>query len=156
MDRAAYEESYPMIYNYIYYRVLHRETAEDLTGDVFCKALTFADSFDRRKAAYKTWLFTIAHNTVANHYRNRKRELPLDDFEGVAADTGVEDTVDANEDFRRLHELLKTLPEREREVIALRYWGGLTHKEIGALIGLREKSVSSMMSRLMAKLKKLW
>jgi len=151
-----FEKFYPKIYNYIYYRVLHRETAEDLTSDVFYRALAFATSFDERKASYKTWMFTIAHNVVANHYRSNKNLLALDDFDALAAENGIEDDFNTSEDFRRLHTLLKTLPEREREVIALRFWGDLKYKEIATHIGMREKSVSSMMSRLMKKLEKLW
>jgi len=156
MDRNTFEEYYPEIYNYTYYRVLHRETAEDLTGDVFYKAVAFAASFDESKASYKTWLFTIAHNIVANYYRDRKDGFSPDDFDSLAAEGRFEDDFDKNEDFRWLHELLKTLPDREREVIALRFWGEMTHKEIALRIGLREKSVSSMMSRLTKKLNKLW
>ena len=156
MDWNTFEEYYPKIYNYIYYRVLHKETAEDLTSDVFYKALAFAASFDERKASYKTWLYTIAHNIVANHYRNKKNILAIDDFDTLPAGDRVEDNYETTEDFRRLHELLKSLPEREREVVALRFWGELTYKEIATRIGMREKSVSSMMSRLTRKLEKLW
>jgi len=156
MEWNTFEEYYPKIYNYIYYRVLHKETAEDLTSDVFYRALAFASSFDKRKASYKTWLFTIAHNIVANHYRSNKNLLTLDDFDTLAVESDIVCDYETTEDFRRLHELLKTLPEREREVIALRFWGELTYKEIATRIGMREKSVSSMMSRLTKKLEKLW
>ena len=151
-----FEEFYPKIYNYIYYRVLHRETAEDLTSDVFYRALAYAASFDERKASYKTWLFTIAHNVVANHYRSNKNTLAIDDFDTLAAENDIQEDFNISEDIRRLHNLLKTLPEREREVIALRFWGELTYNEIATRIGMREKSVSSMMSRLTTKLKNLW
>ena len=156
MDLSTFEEYYQKIYNYIYYRVLHRETAEDLTSDVFYRALAYAASFDERKASYKTWLFTIAHNIVINHYRSNKNLLAPDDYDALPAENSIEDDFEKSEDFRRLHNLLKTLPEREREVIALRFWGELTYKEIATRIGMREKSVSSMMSRLMKKLEKLW
>jgi len=156
MNRATFEEFYPIIYNYIYYRVLHRETAEDLTSDVFYKALAFEATYDEKKASYKTWLLTIARNVVANHYRDKKDGFPLDDFESLAADGNFEDDYEKKEEFRRLHELLKTLPERKRVVIALRFWGDMTYKEIALRVGLHEKSVSSMMSRLMTKLNKLW
>jgi len=156
MDWNTFEEHYPKIYNYIYYRVLHKETAEDLTSDVFYRALAFAASFDKKKASYKTWLFTIAHNIVANHYRSNKNLLTLDDFDTLAVENDIVSDYETTEDFRRLHKLLKTLPEREREVIALRFWGELTYKEIATRIGMREKSVSSMMSRLTKKLEKLW
>ncbi|MCL2663470.1 MAG: sigma-70 family RNA polymerase sigma factor [Oscillospiraceae bacterium] len=151
-----FEEYYPKIYNYIYYRVLHKETAEDLTSDVFYRALAYAASFDERKASYKTWLFTIAHNIVANYYRSNKNTLAIEDFDTPAAENSIEEAIDTSEDFRRLFNLLKTLPEREREVIALRFWGEMTHKEIATRIGMREKSVSSMMSRLIRKLRALW
>jgi len=156
MDRAMYEKFYPKIYNYIYYRVLHKEMAEDLTGDVFYKALAFRSSFDERKASYKTWLYTIARNIVVNHYRSRKNELQSDDFEELAVSNDVEDIFGANEDFRRLYELLETLPEREREVIALRYWGELSYKEIAARTGLNENSIGPIINRSIISLRKLW
>jgi len=156
IDRNTFEEHYPKIYNYIYYRVLHRETAEDLTGEVFYKALAFRSSFDERKASYKTWLYTIARNIVVNHCRSRKNELLFDDFEELAANNDVEDIFGLNEDFRRLHELLKTLPEREREVIALRYWGELSYKEIAARTGLNVNSIGPIINRSIVSLRKLW
>ena len=155
MDRAVFDEYYPKIYNYIYYRVLHRETAEDLTGEVFYKAAAFAASFDARKASYKTWLFSIAHNIVANHWRGKKDDVPLDSLD-FAAESGVEELLMIKEDIRRLRGFLMSLTEKERRVLALRFWGELSHKEIASRMDLPVNTVSSILKRSVEKMKKMW
>jgi len=156
MNRDVFDEYYPKIYNYIYYRVLHRETAEDLTSETFYKAVAFAASFDERKASYKTWIFTLAHNVVANYYRGRKNDSPIDDFEFADDEAGVDESLIVKEDMKKLHGLLKTLPKREREVLALRYWGDMSYRDIAERTGISEKNVGVILSRTITKLKNSW
>jgi len=67
-----YEYSVTSVYKYHLYRTGHRETAEDLTSQTFIKVLDNFASFNKRKASYKTWLYTIARNTLYD-YRSEER-----------------------------------------------------------------------------------
>jgi RNA polymerase sigma-70 factor (ECF subfamily) len=159
MTEDVLEEFYPKVYNYVYYRILHRETAEDITSEIFYKAVANKSSFDPRRASYSTWLFTIAHNCVANYYRdkkNRKNEIALDNFDDLAAETSMDDNLIAAEEAKRLYSLLKTLSERERTILALRFWSEFSYAEIAAQLKLTEKNVGVILSRTIAKLKSLW
>jgi RNA polymerase sigma-70 factor (ECF subfamily) len=156
MTGAVFEEYYPRIYNYVYYRVMNKETAEDITSEIFCKAIKKKKSYDPARASYATWLFTIARNCVLNYYRAKKIEISLDVCGDIAQDSFLDDDLIKDEEFKRLHELLKTLTERERCVIALRFWGGFSYAEIAAEMDLTEKNVGVILSRTIAKLKNLW
>jgi len=157
MDQAVFEEFYPKIYNYVYYRVLHRENAEDITGVVFYKALSNASLFDENKASYATWLFTIARNCVANFYRDQKDHKPFDELScEIAAFGDIGEALLEGEDIQRLHMLLSTLSERERTVLALRFWGELSYREIARQTGLSEKNVGVILSRTITRLRREW
>lgn len=160
MNKALYEELYPKIYNYVYYRILHKETAEDITGEVFYKAIANAALFDEQKASYATWLFAIAHNLVLKFYRDKKDVISFEEFSETSEIPSLiespDNTLIADEDTRRLHTLLKTLTERERTILALRFWGEFSYKDIAKQINLSEKNVSVILSRTITKLKELW
>jgi RNA polymerase sigma-70 factor (ECF subfamily) len=156
MERNVYEEFYPKIYNYVYYRVLNKADAEDITSEVFLKAFINEAVFDPRRAKYSTWLFAIAHNRVANFYRDRKNTLPFDALDETAADSFPGDALMQAEDMKRLRSLLETLPERSRAVLALRFWGGFSHGEIAKQMDLSEKNVSVILSRTIAKLREAY
>lgn len=156
VDKAVFDEYYPKIYNYVYYRVLHKETTEDIVSEVFYKAIAFENTFDGNRASYKTWIFTIAHNCVVNFYRNEKVTESLDGFEFKAPESDILNVFVENEDIKWLYELLKSLTERERIIIALRYWGEFSYKEIAGRIGLSQTNVSTILSRAIEKLRLLW
>jgi RNA polymerase sigma-70 factor (ECF subfamily) len=156
MTENIFTEFYPKIYNYIYYRVLNKEIAEDITGEVFYKAIANEANFNPRRASYSTWLFTIAHNCATDYFRSQKQELSLDNISDTPGDSFTDDGLIIEEDLRRLYSLLKELPERERTVLALRFWGEFSHKEIAVKMDLTEKNVSVILSRTIAKLKLLW
>jgi len=64
-----FQQYYPRIYNYLRYRVASQEDAEDLANIVFERAYVHRESFNPAKGAFSTWLFRIAHNTLANYHR---------------------------------------------------------------------------------------
>src|SRR6056297_2278284 len=67
-----YERYIKKIYNFIYYKTMHQETAEDLTSQTFIKALNKINSFDSEQGTFQAWLYKIARNTVIDHYRTQK------------------------------------------------------------------------------------
>jgi RNA polymerase sigma-70 factor (ECF subfamily) len=156
MTDAVFEKHYPIIYNYVYYRVMHKETAEDITSEVFCKAVAGEKSYNPRHASYSTWLFAIAHNCVVSYYRTKKIEVSLDGYCDVPQDSFLDDNLIKGDESERLNMLLKMLTERERTILGLRFWGEFSYGEIAMQTNLTEKNVGVILSRAIAKLKLLW
>ena len=67
-----YDEFMPKVFRYIHYKVNHQQTTEDLTSMVFEKALVSFDKYSSEKAAFSTWIFSIARNTLIDYYRTNK------------------------------------------------------------------------------------
>jgi RNA polymerase sigma-70 factor (ECF subfamily) len=154
---AVYTELLPRIYNYFRYRIGAGPQAEDLTSATFEKAWRNRERYDRDKAAFSTWMFTIARNLATDYFRTRHVHLPLEALEDQAAgDEAVEERVQRGQVSDRLGALLASLPERERELVALKYGAGLTHRESAALTGLSESNVGSILHRTVEKLRNHW
>jgi len=154
-----FQQYYPRVYNYLRYRVGAREDAEDLIGTVFEKAFANKDKFDPDKGAFSSWLFRIAHNTLANYYRSRKRRSAWE-TEGALPDdlttreASPEAQVVAQEQVAQLLQGLSHLKERDQDVISLKFAGRLSNKEIGEIMDLKEKTVSVVLLRAMRRLQK--
>ncbi len=152
----VYDRYFSRIYNYIRYRVLARDAADDLVSAVFEKVLDKFDSFDPARAPLEPWLFAIARNTLNDHFRRRKIRnwLSLGDREEtLASPESVEGAAQRGEDNARLLAALGTLEERERELIAMKFTLDQNNREIAAQTGLSESNVGVILFRAMKKLK---
>jgi RNA polymerase sigma-70 factor (ECF subfamily) len=153
-----FRQHYPRIYNYLRYRVNAPEDAEDLIGVVFEKAYTHHAQFDVSKGSFSTWLFQIAHNTLANYYRTRQRRSAWE-AEGewpdhlVTSESSPEIQVIQQETITELLAGLHRLNERDREIISLKFAGRLSNQEIGQIMDLKEKTVSVVLLRAMRRLR---
>jgi len=152
-----YDEQYPRVFNYVYYRLLNRADTEDVVSDIFFKALRNIKSFDGARASEATWLFRIASNTVSDYFRRRQKAsgVALDDTE-ISVPDQASDELSHVEELQRLRECLEMLDDRTRSVLALRYWGEFSYAEIAVQTGLTEKNVSVILSRATTKLKKFF
>src|SRR5262245_33661724 len=108
IDRAAFEELYrtylPKVYNYVCYRLGDVTAAEDVTAEIFERAFTTLPSYRADRGAFSTWLFTIAHNLVANYLCARKRrpaDLSLEAVPVLAAGAGSPEQATAEAEQRR-------------------------------------------------------
>ena len=147
-----YDHHIKEIYDFCYYRVGHKATAEDLASEVFFKALRALDRFDDRDpAAFRGWLFTIARNLVRDHYRAKKPTVELQDV-FTSHSPSAERLADLGLDATRLHQALKELDEAEREIIRLRVWDELPHAEIAAILDMSEGAVKMRYGRSLKKL----
>ena len=84
-----YEEYISKIFQYVNYRVGDRTIAEDLTSDIFNKALTNFTKYDSGKAAFSTWIFSIARNTIIDYYRKRSNEQKLRNNKEAESGAGI-------------------------------------------------------------------
>ncbi len=150
--RTLYAHYFPRVYAYVAYRVGRAQDAEDITADVFMKAVAGLAQFeDRGAGAFGGWLFRIAHNQVALFYRRQRRAgepVALDELPDVpSGDLLPELAVQRKERFARLRALILALAPRRREVVLLRFFGGLRNQEIAEALGLDERTVAAHLSR---------
>ncbi len=157
-DRAAfgalYQRYYDRIYRYLLYRTHNQHDAEDLAGRVFERALQHLGRYQERGYPFGAWLFTIAHNLVANYLRERQRR-PTTRLEFAPEPTG-DDVVEAleQEDLAALLEraVSRLSPERQH-LIWLRYVEELPHAEIARRLGKSEEAVRAQLSRALRTLR---
>ena len=150
---ALYREQLPRVYNFFRYRVGDGPEAEDLTSATFEKAWRARLRYRRDLAGFTTWLLTIARNVAIDHYRRRRREEPLEAALEVADPATAADQAERRSEEELLLRLLAGLPEREREIVALRYGAGLTNRGIARLLGLTESNVGTILSRTIQSLR---
>lgn len=152
-----YDDEIWSVYGFFGYRVRSREEAEDLTQLTFERALRAWDRFDPGRASPRTWLLAIARNLLIDHYRSDRsaREEPLPDGEAADSLLGHEsDPAGAALGLApELEEALSGLPERARELIALRFGGELTGPEIAEITGLTVTNVQQILSRALRTLR---
>jgi len=152
---AVYREEMPRVFNYFRYRGFDRETAEDLTSATFEKAWRARDRYRRDRASVPTWLLAIARNAAVDHLRRARLAVPLAE-EALRAEETPETRALRESESRRLRALLATLPERERELLALKYGAGATNRAIATITGLGESNVGTILHRTIAALRDRW
>lgn len=144
------------IYRFVYYRVRNKEVAEDLTGDVFLKALGAISGF-RQGSAFRPWLYAIARNTVIDHYRvsKEKATVSLDDDEApdVPGHHDVERETEAKHTLGQVRDALEKLSEAQREIVVMRVWDELSYKEIAEITGKTEGNCKVIFSRAVAEIR---
>jgi RNA polymerase sigma-70 factor, ECF subfamily len=155
---AVYAELLPKVYNYFRYRLGDGPAAEDLTAATFEKAWSKRKQYRRDKAAFSTWLFTIASRVAIDYYRRQpaRTHAPLEAAESISNGADVEEQVLARQDQADLAALLEELPTRERELVALKYGAGLNNRQIAGLTNLSETNVGSILHRTVQKLRSQW
>jgi RNA polymerase sigma-70 factor, ECF subfamily len=140
----------PKVFHFISYRIEDNSTAEDLTSIVFEKALTRFRTYRSDKAGFSTWLFSIARNTIIDHFRlgHKDRMSVLDDLpEPAYIGTSPEEAVIKSEDFRRLQALLLNLPEPTQRIISLKFGAEMNNRQIAKMLGVSESNVANVLFR---------
>jgi RNA polymerase sigma-70 factor (ECF subfamily) len=151
----VYREEMPRVFNYFRYRGFERATAEDLTSSTFEKAWRARERYRKARAAASTWLLAIARNVAIDHFRRSRPAVPLDEAT-LRHDETPETAALREAESRRLQALLAALPERERELLALKYGAGATNRAIATLTGLGESNVGTILHRTIGTLRARW
>ncbi len=155
---TVYVEYLPRVYNYFRFRVGDDAMAEDLTAETFERAWRARTRYRRDLSAFATWLFAIARNVAAAHFRHDRTrlELPLDRAIALRDDPSIEEMVQRRSDLARLCTLLAYLPSRERELVQLKYGALLTNRVIASITGLSESNVGTLLHRIVRRLGAEW
>lgn len=159
-DRDAfgvlYERYIERIYSYIYYRTGNVHEAEDLTERVFLRAMRHITSYTNRGLPFSAWLYRIAHNIVANWYRDnsRRKEIPIDErLATVQSAEHPEINLLKIEEQDFLLLLIRRLPSDRQQLIILKFVDRKTNAEIGQIMGRTEGAIKSLYHRTLQNLR---
>jgi len=146
-----YDLYFPKIFRYISWRVGDKNDAEDLVSEIFTKVLIKIDTFEWQKGAtFSSWVFRIARNSLTDYYRTKKKRdyVNIDDLPEIEADEILPDgDYDRRQLFSRLFQMLQELPDRQAEIITMRFFTGMKNKEIAKVLEIEEKSAASSLCR---------
>ena len=150
-----YDASYRKLYRYCYARTGNEPTAADLASGVFLEALEGIDRYIYRGRPLLAWLYRIARNVVSDHLRAQQRESKALQEAAAALephDPGLAAQVSDRQD---LLAALQQLTEGQQQVVALRYYAGLTTAEIAHAMERSERAVYSLEVRALTTLRRL-
>jgi RNA polymerase sigma-70 factor, ECF subfamily len=154
---ALYRSSRDDVFAYVATLLGDRAAAEDVTALAFERAYRRRRTFDRRRGEERAWLFGIARNAALDELRRRKRVAALvtDPEDAAEAEVvGGEDGAEVALRRTTVRQALRTLPAREREVIALKFHAGLANTELAGVLGISESAAGTLLYRTMEKLRK--
>ena len=123
-----YQDFNQKVKGYILSKVNDYNLAEDLCSDVFVKVYGKIDTYDETKASISTWIYTIARNTLIDYYRSNKDEVELK--EEIAIPEKDDEVICTKDNLDKLASCLEKLNSKEKNIILLHYYKGLTLKEI--------------------------
>ena len=148
-----YERTFPRVYAYVASLLRDRSAAEDVTAQAFERAYRKRLSYRASRGSMDAWVFGIARNAALDELRKRKRQAVL---EGEPEDTeGVLPEDEADLALRReaVRAALASLDGRERDLIALKFAGGLSNGEIARVLRMSESNVGTRLHRTITKLR---
>ena len=159
-----YDRHYDQILNYIVRRTADIQVSQDITSEVFLKALRGIHKYRWNGIPFLAWLYRIASNEIATYYRDKKRqkdtELALIKWNDTQTSSAEMELIHAEEEVRRnqeylfLQQQLSMLPMKYQEVITLRYFEKKQLNEIGQILGKKEGTIKSLLHRGLEKLRK--
>ena len=162
---ALYDEYYPRIYAFVLSRAKHRERAEDVTQQTFVTAMEKIHTFTWYKpGSFTAWLFRIARNKLVDVARKESKTYPTEpvklanivitspSVEELALE--VEDEHTDKQHLAKLFALMEELSETEQELLSLRYFSGLSFKDISAVMKKKPNTLIVAHKRAISKLQK--
>jgi RNA polymerase sigma factor (sigma-70 family) len=148
-----YRSSRDDVYAYVSSLVRDSAAAEEVTAAAFERAYRKRSRFDSSRGEPRAWLFGIARNAALDELRRRGRqaELAVDPADLVSA--AAHESTEASERRLALNAALAFLDARERELIALKFFAGLSNAEIAAVVGVSESNAGTRLHRAVTKLR---
>ncbi len=150
-----YDHFADKIYRFIYFRVGHKEVAEDVLSDTFVKSWQKINQINTPQAL-SGWLYQIAKNNIIDYYRIKKDFVPLEDVEHFLED--AESAVDdLNSSFQqnKILKVLPQLPQEQQDVIKYKFFEDLSNEEIAYVMGKTEGAIRVIQHRAVNRLKEI-
>lgn len=162
MDFSEFQGYYELyknkIYSYLYYRSgRNKALAEDLTAEVFLKALEKRHTFKKEGVEmgnFQAWIYAIAHHHLIDYFRKTRTVVSLDELENVIeADTDPKSSLIRRVAAEEVEELLKEVSDEEKEILLMRYHQDLPLADIAEIVGRPEPTVRVIIHRALQKLR---
>jgi len=154
-DAGAFETLYARhrgaLYRFVLRSLKDRGTAEELFQEAWIRVIEARERY-APSARFSTWLYTIAHNLLVDHWRRKGLVLVDSDEEPASGDDPAQ-RVEARQTAARFLQALEALPPAQREAFLLHEEAGLSVAEIAAATGSNEEAAKSRLRYAMAKLK---
>ncbi len=153
-----YRRHYDAVFRYCVHRLFERQTAEDVTSQVFLKVVENFEFFEGDEQKFRNWLYKVATNAVNEHLRERAYRSRLLKRAGEQANSKATDckssVENSTERLALLREAMLTLKRRYQTIITLRFFENLKLTEIAEVLGSSPGTVRSQLARALAKLRK--
>ena len=150
-----YRRHYDAIFRYCVHRLFDRHTAEDITAEVFLKAVENLDRFRGNQQQFRNWLYKIATNAVNDHLRRTARREGLYINSREQANNQVNECKESTKKLALLREAVLSLKPRYQTIITLRFFENMKLTEVAEVLGSSPGTVRSQLARALTKLRKI-
>ena len=150
---SLYERTFPKVYAYVASLLRDRSAAEDVTAQAFERAYRKRRTYRPSRGSREAWVFGIARNAALDELRKRRRRARLEGEPEDLAAPSLDDHAELALRREAVRAALETLEDRERELVALKFMGGLSNSEIARVLGVSESSAGTKLHRTITKLR---
>jgi RNA polymerase sigma-70 factor (ECF subfamily) len=154
--RVLYQRYYEPIFRFVFKRTIDEVLAADLTSQVFLKAMQKIDKYVFKGVPFSAWLFRIASNEIAQHFRkqNKSRVVALEERTAQSLEDEYEDKADLDININLLKSVIQDLKPEEVELLELRFFEKRPFKEVADILDITENNAKVKIYRLLQKMKK--
>ena len=147
--RALHDRLYEPVYRYVHFKVSDPQASEDLTSEVFLRMLEALKKGKTWKTTPDAWVFGIARNVVADHYRtaNRRTEVTLDEHLAMPDENSPTQQFIVAEQHHKLAQALTSLTDEQRDVILLRFIEGLSINDVAEVLNKTPGAIKGLQHR---------
>jgi RNA polymerase sigma-70 factor (ECF subfamily) len=150
-----YDHYFSQIYRFVYSRLRNQEAAEDVTSEVFFKALRAIGRYRSTGPPFSAWLYQISTNAITDHHRSKKPTSELEAAFDLAVDEpGLDEQIAQKQEAARIWAVIDTLPEQQRMALTLKLGEDLKLAQIGVIMGKSEGAVKLLVHRAMQSMRK--
>jgi RNA polymerase sigma-70 factor (ECF subfamily) len=145
-----YDHHQPHIFRFVWSRVHHQQTAEDMTGEIFTRMITHLPNYRDSGLPFRAWLYRIARNLIVDHFRQQgeRPPLPLDEAENMTENMENMDTLLQQKIIAAsVQQALDLIDPEQCEVVVMRFLVGLPLKEVALSLNKSVPAVKSLQHR---------
>lgn len=143
-----YEKYIDEIYKFVYLKIYDSQKAEDITSEVFMKALNSINTFKLGKwANFRAWLYRIAYNQVIDTYKKEKNITSFEEYIDVWIEKDLGKEIDNKKKLKEVVSFLSEQKKDHSDIVFMRIWSGLSYREIAEITGKSEVNCKKIFSR---------